>query len=99
MLVRTRKRPISRKRSSVIKQEFSTPWREAFKDGIEEFSEIGLMLRGCRYKADLTQKELAEKIGVKTHHISEMEHGKRTIGKQMAHRLATAFDVDYRLFL
>jgi ribosome-binding protein aMBF1 (putative translation factor) len=77
----------------------SIPWRNAFKKGIEEFSEIGLVLKGGRSKAGLTQKQLAEKIGIKTHHISEMEHGKRPIGKKMAHRLAEVLNVDYRVFL
>lgn len=57
------------------------------------------MLRGGRHKAGLTQKDLADKIGIMPHHISEMEHGKRLIGKNMAHKLAEALDIDYRLFL
>ena len=57
------------------------------------------MLRGARFKADLTQKLLAEKLGVKPHHISEMEHGKRTIGKAMAKRLASVLSVNYKVFL
>jgi ribosome-binding protein aMBF1 (putative translation factor) len=85
--------------SSRSDTEKGTPWREAFKSGIEELSEIGLALRGSRYKEEMTQKELAEKIGVKQAHISEMENGKRTIGKNIAHRLAEVFKVDYRLFL
>ncbi|MCX5850790.1 MAG: helix-turn-helix transcriptional regulator [Deltaproteobacteria bacterium] len=31
-----------------------------------------------------SQKQLAEKIGVSQSHISEMEKGKRPIGKKMA---------------
>jgi ribosome-binding protein aMBF1 (putative translation factor) len=80
-------------------EEKSTPWREVFREGIEKFSEVGLMLKGGRHKAGLTQKALADKIGVKPHHISEMEHGKRPIGKNIAHRLAEIFNVDYRVFL
>lgn len=74
-------------------------WRDAFQEGIEMFSEIGLILKGGRHKAGLTQKELAEQIGVKPHHISEMEHGKRPIGKNMAYKLAKIFDIDYRVLL
>lgn len=81
------------------REESASPWREVFEEGIEKYSEIGLMLRGARYKASLTQKELAKQIGVKPHHISEMEHGKRPIGKKMAYRLGKIFDVDYRVFL
>jgi plasmid maintenance system antidote protein VapI len=47
----------------------------------------------------LTQAQLAEKIGVKRHHISEMESGKRPIGKDMAKRLADVLHTDYKVFL
>ena len=102
MSAHTRKHPI--KEASYITsrqtdEEKSVSWREAFQEGIEQFSEIGLMLKGGRHKAGLTQKALADQIGVKPHHISEMEHGKRPIGKNMAHRLAIILGIDYRIFL
>jgi transcriptional regulator with XRE-family HTH domain len=59
----------------------------------------GSAIRGLRYRENLTQTQLAEKIGVKRHHISEMEHGKRPIGKDMARRLADALHTDYKVFL
>lgn len=80
-------------------EEKSIPWREAFKEGIEKFTEAGLILAGIRLKSNMTQAVLAEKLGVKPHHISEMEHGKRSISKKMAHRLAKIFAIDYRMFL
>ncbi len=85
--------------SNQVHEEKSISWREAFREGIEKFSEIGLVLKGGRHKAGLTQKALADQVGVKPHHISEMEHGKRSIGKNMAHRLAEILNVDYRVFL
>lgn len=59
----------------------------------------GSAIRGLRYREELTQAQLAEKIGVKRHHISEMENGKRPIGKDMAKRLAKALHTDYKVFL
>jgi DNA-binding XRE family transcriptional regulator len=59
----------------------------------------GSAIRGLRDREELTQAQLAEKIGVKRHHISEMENGKRPIGKEMAKRLAYALHTDYKLFL
>ena len=56
-------------------------------------------MRGGRGKEGLTQKQLAERIGVAQHHVSEMENGKRTVGKEMAKKLAAALNVDYRVFL
>jgi len=32
-------------------------------------------------------------------HISEMENGKRTIGKELAKRLGKALNADYKVFL
>ncbi|MFZ0566083.1 MAG: helix-turn-helix transcriptional regulator [Chlamydiales bacterium] len=80
-------------------KEDSIPWREASKDLISKYTETGMLVRGGRHKAGLTQKELAKKIGVLPHHISEMEHGKRPIGKKMAQKLGRVFNVDYRTFL
>ena len=59
----------------------------------------GSAIRGLRHREELTQEQLAEKIGIKRHHISEMEHGKRPIGKEMAKRLARALNSDYKVFL
>jgi predicted transcriptional regulator len=60
---------------------------------------IGHALRGLRSREELTQKQLAEMVGIKPSHISEMEHGKRPIGKVMAKRLAKALRTDYKVFL
>ncbi len=59
----------------------------------------GVCLRGIRYREGLTQLQLAEKIGIPQRHISEMENGKRPIGKAAAHKIADALGADYRLFL
>jgi len=77
----------------------SISWREAAKRDIRKHSEGGQILRGSRFKEDVTQRELAEAIGVSQHHISEMENGRRPIGKEMAKRLAQFFKVDYKIFL
>lgn len=60
---------------------------------------VAACLRGARHRENLTQQALAEKLGVLPHHLSEMEHGKRPIGKEMAKKLGDALRCDYRLFL
>lgn len=80
-------------------KEKTIPWREVFKEEIEKYTEAGAALRGCRYREDMTQKQLADLLGIKHHHISEMEHGKRPISKKMALRLGEIFKVNYRIFL
>lgn len=59
----------------------------------------GYYLRLYRQRAELTQTELAGKTGIRQHHLSEMEHNKRVIGKANAKKLAAILDCDYRKFL
>ena len=73
--------------------------------GIEELSPEtawnsgGVCIRGARGKEGLTQKQLAELVGIAQHHVSEMENGKRPVGKETARKLAAVLKVDYRIFL
>jgi ribosome-binding protein aMBF1 (putative translation factor) len=59
----------------------------------------GAMLRGSRYREEMTQAELAKRLGIRQSHLSEMENAKRPIGKEMAKRLAEILRCDYRVFL
>ena len=59
----------------------------------------GTLLRGARNRENLTQQRLADMCGISRHHISEMENGKRTIGRQNARKLGEALGIDPRLFL
>jgi len=75
----------------------SIPWKEAFKEF--EGNESGTSLRGARYKEEMTQVQLSEKTGIPQRHISEMERGKRPIGKKNAKLFAEALNINYRVFL
>ena len=68
---------------------------EVFPEGIKP----GEVLSGARFREGLTQAQLATMIGAKPSHISEMEHGKRPIGKEMAKRLGKALNFGYKAFL
>lgn len=59
----------------------------------------GVSVRGGRAKEGLTQRQLADLTGIPQRHISEMENGKRTIGRETARKLAKVLKVDYRVFL
>jgi hypothetical protein len=67
----------------------------------EEFAvnPAGTILQGVRFREGITQVDLSRNTGIPQRHISEMENGKRTIGKVNARKLAKAMDVDYRIFL
>jgi transcriptional regulator with XRE-family HTH domain len=56
-------------------------------------------LGGARVKEGITQRELAELTRIPQRHISEMENGKRTIGKERAKKLAEVLKVNYKVFL
>jgi DNA-binding XRE family transcriptional regulator len=59
----------------------------------------GVLIRGYRGREGMTQRQLAEATGIPQRHISEMEHGKRIVGRERAQRLAKALKADYRMFL
>jgi transcriptional regulator with XRE-family HTH domain len=59
----------------------------------------GDALRGARELMGLSQRELAEAVGSSKSNISELERGKRPIGKDMARRLARALKTHYKVFL
>ncbi len=77
----------------------SIPASDVLPELTDDSSRAATMLRGSRYKAGWTQKDLASALGMKQHHVSEMENGKRPIGKAMAKRLAEVFECDYRIFI
>ncbi|MCG6538217.1 MAG: helix-turn-helix domain-containing protein [Syntrophales bacterium LBB04] len=77
----------------------SIPWREAFPEITDELLP-GACLAGARHKENLTQRQLAEMTGIPQRHISEMENGKRPIGKERAKLFAKTLNAaTYRLFL
>lgn len=75
----------------------NVPWREAFPEFVENFA--GTLLSGFRHREGITQQKLADLTGIARRHISEMENGKRPIGKENAKKLGAALKTDYRTFL
>ncbi len=76
----------------------SVPWREAFPE-YEEKDMPGVCLAAARDREDMTQVRLSELTGIPQRHISEMENGKRVIGKKTGKLLGEVLRVDYRVFL
>jgi DNA-binding XRE family transcriptional regulator len=70
---------------------------EVFPEYIGKEPQIAL--RAYRNREALTQKQLSELTGIPQHHISEMENGKRSIGRERAKKLADALHCDYRQLL
>jgi len=59
----------------------------------------GMALRGLRTREGVTQKTLAARLGIRQHHISEMENGIRPITLEMAKRIGDAYNISYKVFL
>ena len=64
-----------------------------------DYGTPGYNLRVYRHRAEMTQAELAKKANMHQHHLSEMEHNKRTIGKAAAQKLAKILKCDYHQLL
>ena len=82
---------------NTVKNADSVSWRDAFPEF--EPNEPGTCLVGARHKKSLTQETLSGLAGIPRRHISEMENGKRPIGKKTAQKMAEVLDIDYRVFL
>jgi DNA-binding XRE family transcriptional regulator len=76
----------------------SIPVDELF-EGLKEDSFPGVALLGARTKEGITQKQLSALTGIPQGHISEIENGKRSIGKKRAKVLGKALNVGYKVFL
>ena len=83
----------------IIESEKETNYTvaEVFPEYIGKEQQIAL--RAYRHRENLTQRQLAEFIGIPQRHVSEMENGKRTIGKEMAKRFSKVLKADYKDFL
>jgi DNA-binding XRE family transcriptional regulator len=75
------------------------PAEVVFPELADDVLRPAAMLRGNRYKEEMTQAALAKKLGIRQNHLSEMENAKRPISKDMARKLAEVFGCDYRVFL
>ena len=80
-------------------EEGAIPVEDFFHKHFAGQPEWAVALRGYRTRENLTQAQLAEATGIPQRHISEMENGKRPIGKERARALAKVLGADYRVFL
>jgi transcriptional regulator with XRE-family HTH domain len=60
---------------------------------------VGLRLKEARQKINLTQKELADRAGLKQSYVFELETGRTNISLRTLARMADVFEMDIRDFL
>jgi transcriptional regulator with XRE-family HTH domain len=58
-----------------------------------ELNRAGNLLEAARIKAGLSQKQLAEAVGIRQTMVSEFENGRRQITKSMAERFAKELNI------
>jgi DNA-binding XRE family transcriptional regulator len=87
--------PVTKADEEETVNPFETSWYKATIKGMTP----GDKLDAERFKRSLTQARVAALTGIPQHQISEMENGKRSIGKKRAKKFADVFKVDYRFFL
>lgn len=65
----------------------------------EKYTRAGALLKGLRLREGLSQVAFAKKINVTQANLSNMENGRRPIGKIIAKRIQKIFGTNYRYFL
>ncbi len=73
--------------------------RTLFEDLDRKYTKAGALLKGLRHRENLPQVAFAKKIKVTQANLSNMENGRRPIGKIIAKRIEKEFEVSYRYFL
>ena len=77
----------------------SVPADEVFPNLKDPQKRIGVIFRGIRFKNDLTQIEVAKRLGLDQSDVSKIEKGKRSVGKALAKKIEEEFGIDYHRFL
>ena len=77
--------------------EDTVDYREAFPEFAGKGRQVAV--RAYRMREGLTQDQLAVRTGIARRHISDMENGRRPIGKENAKKQGQALHADYRMFL
>jgi DNA-binding XRE family transcriptional regulator len=65
----------------------------------QKYTRPGALLKGLRLREGLLQIQFAKKINVTQANLSNMENGRRPIGKIIAKRIEKIFGANYRYFL
>lgn len=74
-------------------------WTVVAKDSIATHKQAGMVLRGARFRENMSQKELSKLSGVSQDNISRIENGKRSVGEVVAKKLAKPLKINYLLLL
>jgi DNA-binding XRE family transcriptional regulator len=105
MLGHTRTRrtnePFYSRKADTQKDEQDKPMSldDFIEEHFEKMPSWAIALKGLRRREGLSQVDLGNILGIAQTNISQMELGKRPIGKTLAKKFADFFKTDYHLFL
>ena len=85
--------------SSVVEREKKAVSSDKHYKYYWGFPKWAVLLSGLRDREGLSQEKFGEMIGVSQANISRIEKGQCPIGKKLAKRIGSVFNIDYRLFL
>src|SRR5271163_4129172 len=72
----------------------SVDWEIVAKHSIAKHKQAGMVLRGARFRENMSQKELAKRSGVSQDNISRIENGKRGVGEKVARKLSKPLKIN-----
>lgn len=58
--------------------------------------DIGSLIQNLRVKNNLSQKQVADRLGIDISLLSKIEHGERQVQSHMLKELSRIFDLDYK---
>ena len=67
--------------------------------GDERYRQSAYMVRSARKSEEMTQVGLCKKLKIDQRNLSQIENAKRPVGKGLAKKLSTVFNINYKVFL
>jgi len=67
--------------------------------GNPDYRESAVAVKSARLSENMSQKVLAYKLGIEQGNLSKIENAKRPVGKMLAKKLASVFNLSHKIFL
>ena len=80
-----------------IRWEIAENPGKLFADLNAKYSKLGSLVKGIRYRENLSQNEFAKRIGIAQADLSKIENGKRPIGTIVSNRIIKEFKLNRTL--
>ena len=82
-----------------VKEEPAILYDEIVADKIKKIGKGAMALKGARARENITQKQLAGKLGLKPVVIADIENGCQKISLNISKKLGKLFNINNKVFL